>query len=280
MDAPDISALQNEIVQLRKIISVLLEQIDMLKLNNTRAGNQTGGNNPVSSNPSQESGIIQLYPSNPQKEIGTNELISSTLQKESGMNEFISSDSKKEKGMNESISPTPKKESGMNEPILSPSQKESGTNEVVSSDSLSTIPHNENILPASEKETASKQSVHLALEQTMGANEPVSSLPQTINSSDQNIYMLAAVLEKQIFQRSRDSAREGAARLLIHFYNKGSGRYEELQKLTGYSSGGLGKLMILMRRKGLMQRSAFQQFVPSARALQLMQLAKLKAAGE
>lgn len=108
------------------------------------------------------------------------------------------------------------------------------------------------------------------------SGEPIHSLSQTLMPSSENVGLLSAKLKQSILRRSGYSAQGGAAKLLIHFYNKGTGRYDELQKLTGYSEGGLAKLMMLVRAKGLIQRKAFQQFVPSQQALQLMQEAELK----
>jgi DNA-binding IclR family transcriptional regulator len=47
---------------------------------------------------------------------------------------------------------------------------------------------------------------------------------------------------------------------MIHFHNGGSSDYAGLQQLTGYSAGGLGKLLITLRKRGFIQRTGHGKY--------------------
>jgi hypothetical protein len=100
-------------------------------------------------------------------------------------------------------------------------------------------------------------------------------LPATIAASPANHGSLRLKLSHTSFRISHHDTREATAKLLIHFYNGGTARYTTLKSLTGYSIGGIGKLMMNLREKGMIQRTGFQRFKPSANALAIMRSARL-----
>ena len=248
MNTPDLSQEQQEIIRLNKIISVLLEQIDSLKLNYSRLQEQMTTNQVFDGISGQPTGINKMVDSHLQQPTGINKMVDAHLQQPTGTNKMIDS---------HLLHPT-----GMNKMIDSHRTQGMPVNNVIDANMQQGMPVNKEIYPHGQ--------------QGLPVDQPVYQLPPTLMVSGENINLLCRKLGESILKRSRDSARENAADLLIHFYNKGSGKYEDLEKVTGYSKGGLAKLMILMRNKGLITRSAFQQFSPSQKALQLMQEAKLK----
>lgn len=248
MNNPDLSQMEQEIKRLNKIITVLLEQIDMIKMNynhllqhiqtNQLHDGQVlqpmGINKENPSHVKQDMGINKMHPSHPIPEMGTNKMHPSHVPQDMPIKQ-------------------------LNDPHVQQDMPIKQVND-----------------PKVIQDMPIKQMIYPEVLQTMPTNQVVYTLPETLDTGMQNTGLLSRKLAEVILKRSRNSARQGAAKLLVHFYNKGTGKYEELQKLTGYSSGGLAKLMILMRKKGLITRISFQQFAPSQKALQLMQEAKLK----
>jgi hypothetical protein len=211
-----------------------------------------------------------------QQQGGTSDQLHSHLQQQHGTGERLHSNVKLPTGMSESVY--------SNTQLHLPVSKEYYPNTQQHLPvSKEFYPVKEQDMPVSREfypETLQQDAVMLPLYSDPGKNFPsgegVYQLPQTIMVSTENMGLLCSKLGGSILKRSRSSALQGAAKLLIHFYNKGTGRYNDLRKLTGYSEGGLGKLMILVKQKGLIQRKAFQQFAPSPAALKLMQEAGLK----
>jgi len=238
----------------------------MLKANGARAGQDIGIKDSISS------------PSG--KVIGINDSILLPSRQRGEPNDSIVLPTGQGVGQNQSLLSNVPSGGGLNEQLLSTSRQGMGQNDSLLSNSPTGWQANETFLPDSSSRMPVNENISFAPSTGMPYNEPLHLLPPKLEASSDNVDLLAEQLTKAILIRSRDSARRSAAKLLIHFYNKGSGRYDELIKITGYTGSGLGKLMTLMRRKGLIQRKAFQQFAPSALALQLMQEAKLKPAQE
>ena len=57
-----------------------------------------------------------------------------------------------------------------------------------------------------------------------------------------------------------ESSSQTAAQVLVHIYNKEECSYAALRRLTLQSESGLAKLMMRLRRKGLIVRTGFQQY--------------------
>ncbi|MBK5286168.1 MAG: hypothetical protein JJE25_12275, partial [Bacteroidia bacterium] len=89
MYTPDISSLQSEIAQLKKIISALLEQIEMLKANNTGAGQGIGQKDFIDLHTQQHIGQKDFTGLHTQQHMGQNESINLHTQQRMGQNESI-----------------------------------------------------------------------------------------------------------------------------------------------------------------------------------------------
>jgi len=98
-------------------------------------------------------------------------------------------------------------------------------------------------------------------------------LPEIYPNDNDAITRLSTSLRASGFTHVPYTARRNAAKLLIHFYNKGRSDYTELRKITELSQGGLSKFMTSLRRRGLIRKGTVQKHEPTAHALQLMQKA-------
>ncbi len=346
MNNSDIYPLELEIVRLNRIIIVLLEQIDQLKLNNlhlqkqlegkeinpSRSQHQNNANNSVSfdsfqgidlkqSTPStsiQESDMKQSTPSTSVQESNMNHSTSSTSRQAGGANHLHPSNWIYPNGMKPSDPSTSLQGSDMNQLFYPASMERDGmtqldsvdsmqgstVNQFVSFDPLSAMRElrknvfvsqegmslNEPVHTNSLKTSTENEMLSSGLQQGSMLNGSLQSNPIQENTPEQPVYLLPLViqeversvdelvfvLDNELLEHSRNSTKLNVAKILVHIYNKRESSYMKLRKLTDLSEGGLGKLMILIRRKGLIHRTAYQQFAPTEKALQLMREARVR----
>lgn len=110
-----------------------------------------------------------------------------------------------------------------------------------------------------------------------GKTESLAPLPVFVPLSDGNITRVYSFLKNNGFNKVRFDAIVNAAKLLIHFHNKGGGGYPELLKLTGLSRDGLGKYLMSLKKRGLIMRDGWQKFKPTATGTSVLQRAGVKA---
>ena len=91
-------------------------------------------------------------------------------------------------------------------------------------------------------------------------NNVIEVMPSTIEPSDNIIGALEKELKASGYNRISHSGVNNAAKLLIYFYNKGDGSYPELKKITGHSTPGIAKFIMSMKKRGWIHRFGFQQF--------------------
>ncbi len=106
-----------------------------------------------------------------------------------------------------------------------------------------------------------------------GKTEVMAPLPVFVPLNDDNITRVYSFLKNNGFNKVRFEAITNAAKLLIHFHNKGSGAYPELRKLTGLSGDGLGKYIMSLKKRGLIERDGWQKFKPTATGISVLQKA-------
>ncbi|MBL0310369.1 MAG: hypothetical protein IPP77_12050 [Bacteroidetes bacterium] len=114
----------------------------------------------------------------------------------------------------------------------------------------------------------------------MGNPNLTKPLPTLIEPSPKMISALYSILKGKGFNKIRHGAIRNAAKLLIHFHNKKSGDHSELQKLTGLSRYGTAKFVASLKKRGLIVRNGWQQFLISSSAEAMIREAWEKTDGE
>jgi hypothetical protein len=71
--------------------------------------------------------------------------------------------------------------------------------------------------------------------------------------------------------KAKKKGKANIVKMLIHFHNKGRGDYPELRKLTGLSEGGVGKMIMSLKKRGLIQRTGYQQFGLTVKTTEFLQ---------
>jgi hypothetical protein len=100
-------------------------------------------------------------------------------------------------------------------------------------------------------------------ENARGNTEVEKPLPVFLPVNLTNVRLIYAYLKHNGFNKVRHDAINNAAKLLLHFYNKGEGGYPELKKLTGLSKYGLAKYIRSLKKRGLIERDGWQKFKPT-----------------
>lgn len=125
-----------------------------------------------------------------------------------------------------------------------------------------------------------KESSHILIENRNDGSIPSNISPGTgnhwINPSQikaalnkKNIQLLAA----QVPYRGRTSGRKTIASILLHLLNDGSGAHSTLKGLTNLTYSGIAKTIYYMKKRGLIQRTGFQQFALTPLSLQWIEQA-------
>ncbi len=248
MDELHLDDLKNEIALLKRMLHVLLEQNEALKVQNSRLLQQTGAANVDDSVSSTQNTPEHLTHS-------------PTLE---GFDPIQQTDSLSEKGT------TPKQEIDSLSELrditkhLSQPDADIGLGISKPSDSTTQQQHAPIQLSQSNAPTGS------------GMSKKTEPLPLRLAMEPHNIYPLASVLHSSGFGGWKNHTTEAAAKLLLQFYNELPGDYRHLRHLTGYSEGGLGKLLMNLRQKGYLIKSGFQQHAITGKAYEAMQKAGCK----
>ncbi|MCG3166191.1 MAG: hypothetical protein POELPBGB_01968 [Bacteroidia bacterium] len=227
-----------EIARLNKIINVLLEQNDQLRGICSQLEHKLA----LHSLSEQLKSTNQATERNTDSDLGMKQLIHSTPSEQQGINKPLYSVNEQESGINQNLHSLNEQATGINQPVHSPS--------------LTPIPSNHLIQPTSSA--------------TIPSNEEIYSLPEKAEPTDELISKLSSSLLSQKLIRAGNGTPQAAAKLLIHFHNGGSGLYTELIQLTGYSQGGLAKLLMNLRSKDLLVRASFQRYILTQKAKKLL----------
>jgi hypothetical protein len=240
-------AFEKEIDRLNKIISAILFQVDSLKEDNKVLVNYILSGSKESEVIGKDRLSLQADPSHAENDNGISNLNPSLEEKSIGISIAETSFAENSKGIPQDIYSLVEKYKGISHVTSSYAENDKG----ISNDSSS----------LAEKVNAKTTQEYV--------------LPQVVAFSGGNISALHLKLRSSSFRVSQRKTRETVAKLLIHFYNGNSGRYSTLKSLTGYSDGGIAKLLMILRKKGMIVSKGYQQWAPSAHALQLMKDAYL-----
>lgn len=145
-------------------------------------------------------------------------------------------------------------------------------------DSLSQLPvaSSQATHSLSQTEIEAKQLTQPNSDLSSGMKHEAEPLPLKLAEDKHNFQNLAVHLHASGFGGYKMETCRVAARLLVCFYNNETASYKQLKRLTSYSDGGLGKLMMNLRRKGLLIKSGFQKHCVTGKACKLMQEAGCK----
>lgn len=234
MDDTLLQDLRNEIALLKKMLSVLMEQNDALKAENSRLQQLSETKTLTHSLPESQMTTKQSPHSLPETQMAAKQLTDS---------------------LSELHMTTKQSQHSLPETQMATKQL---------TDSLSQSP------------MASKQILEQPAQQTQPADEVAASLPASLPLSGHNISILSSQLYHAKFGGWKNDTTLAAAKLLLHFYNQLPGDYPTLRKLTGYSEGGLGKLLMNLRQKGYLIKTGFQQHSLTGRSLEFIKKAGCK----
>lgn len=124
--------------------------------------------------------------------------------------------------------------------------------------------------------TAQNQSILHNPQQGSGINEVFEPLPKRFEQNSKVVYLLASMLRQHLQYKGRETAMEAAAFVMLHIYNDGDGDYNALTKATGQSQSGLAKMIMRLKKKGVIQRTAFQKYALTETALNVLKQAWAK----
>jgi len=245
MNETDLSKLQGEIIRLNKIIDVLLRENDLIH-----------GKHSSLLMLCEEKGFIHSTSEAPEN---TNNAVYWKILQGTGMNTPIHSTSEQTTGINTTTHSQTEQGSGMKQAIHSTSELTTGTGQETHS--------------TSEPTTGINTSTHSTSPQTIPVKQEIPLLPEKIEATNEVLSKLSSKLLEQKFIRTGNGTEAATAKLLVHFHNGGSGLYAELIKLTNYSQGGLAKLLMMLRKKNLIIRTAFQRYALTENGKNLLRLA-------
>jgi len=96
-------------------------------------------------------------------------------------------------------------------------------------------------------------------------------LPSKIELSGMHTLYMRDHLKTGKYIKVSDTNLQNQIKLLINFYNGGSGSHKELRKLTGLSKGGMAKSIMALTKRGLIVRTGFQKFSLTGDALKILE---------
>lgn len=248
MSTPDESDWKSEIGLLRKVLDALLEQNEALKAQNSLLRQQLESGN--------------QFHSLPETPITTKQSIHSLSETQMTVKQSLHSPSE-----------TPQT---VKQLTHSPSETQMTTKQSIYSlsETPQTVKQPQHSLSVSP--VTAMQDTQPDPQQQEAASNETGTLPKQLPFSNENVYHLASQLYAAGFGGWKNDTTLAASKVLLHSYNKLPGSYAQLRKLTGYSLGGLAKLMMNLRKKGYLIKAGYQQHAVTGRALELMRKAGCK----
>jgi hypothetical protein len=84
-------------------------------------------------------------------------------------------------------------------------------------------------------------------------------LPDKIDVALLPLSLIRSKIRTATHYKGRESALISTALLFVHIYNGGDGGYPALSKVTKLSTGGLAKMLMSLRKKGLIKNKGYRQ---------------------
>ncbi len=242
MSQEETSHLRAEIARLNKIINVLLEQNDAIKATYSQLLLRFEEN-------------ISLYRKT-DTHLGLNTPTQSQAETHLGLNTPTQSQLSTHTGVTTTTQSQPSTNIGLNTATQSQLPTNLGLNRPLHPDTSTPIPLN--TLP------------QYNTPQGVPPQQQTVVLPEQIVPSNTLFASVAQKLEAAGFTHVKSGTRQTAAQLMVHFHNGGKGDYAGLQQLTGYSAGGLSKLLITLRKRGFIQRTGYGKYGLNEKGKQIL----------
>lgn len=125
----------------------------------------------------------------------------------------------------------------------------------------------------SRAENASTNLHSAAPEKESGQTQALPPLPEKITEETLSLFLIRIKLKELTGYKGRKSALYSTAALFVHLYNGGEGGYPALQKAASLSEGGLAKLLMSLRKKGLIVNKGYRQPALTERAMHIIKAA-------
>ncbi len=93
-----------------------------------------------------------------------------------------------------------------------------------------------------------------------GITTNTAALPATISLTPEHTQRLAGNLKGLGFVRLSTRTLLSVAKILLHLYNNGDGGNETFRNITGLSKGGQAKLIVSLKKRGVITRTGYRQF--------------------
>jgi hypothetical protein len=122
----------------------------------------------------------------------------------------------------------------------------------------------------SEKGNGIPNSSYSVNEKGNGISNVGRPLPEKIDPASGAVYNLNQKLRAMEKGKVKRSGSINSAKLLIHFHNKSNSDHPTLRKLTNLSEGGLGKMIMSLKKRGLIIPDGWQKFALTPNAKKLM----------
>lgn len=103
-----------------------------------------------------------------------------------------------------------------------------------------------------------------------GISTNSAALPATIALTPEHAQRLAGNLKSLGFVRLSARTLLSVAKIMLHLYNNGDGGHETFRKTTGLSKGGQAKLIISLKKRGVITRTGYRQFQLPAHVRQIV----------
>ena len=104
-----------------------------------------------------------------------------------------------------------------------------------------------------------------------GTTTQLRPLPEKMEPGKFSVFNLRKKIIAHTHYKGKSSAIDSTANLLVHIYNGGDCGYPTLKKVTQLSTGGLGKMLMSLTKKGLIKRTGLQKLALTESARSLLQ---------
>jgi hypothetical protein len=178
-------------------------------------------------------------------------------------------------GNNDVQKPLSEKTMPPNDVSIAIVENNSGNTNVQKPLSEKTMPLNDVSIAIAENNSGNTDVQKPLSENNNGTQHTTGLQQHFIPLTGSHVMRLRAYLRSHGFNKVRETAIINAAKLLLHFNNKGNGSYPELRKLTGLSKYGLAKYLRSLKKRRLIERDGWQRFKLTAHGISCLRNAGL-----